>query len=78
MSVEDKLSSFDERGERMQELKQSPMYGFKAQLVRLIGNLCFRNKINQDKVSHSLNKIIIHSIYLSDPRYGGSAFANEL
>jgi hypothetical protein len=52
MSVEDKLASFDERGERMQELKQSPMYGFKAQLVRLIGNLCFRNKINQDKVSH--------------------------
>jgi hypothetical protein len=51
MSVEDKLASFDERGERMQELKQSPMYGFKAQLVRLIGNLCFRNKINQDKVS---------------------------
>ncbi|XP_065332799.1 ataxin-10 [Cloeon dipterum] len=50
MSVEDKLSAFDARGEKVQELRQSPMYGFKAQLVRLIGNLCYRNKINQDKV----------------------------
>ncbi|XP_059484516.1 ataxin-10 [Neocloeon triangulifer] len=50
MSVEDKLSAFDARGDKMQEIKQSPMYGFKAQLVRLIGNLCFRNKINQDKL----------------------------
>jgi len=54
MTVEDRLSSFDARGERLQELKQNPMYGFKAQLVRLIGNLCFRNKINQDKVEESL------------------------
>lgn len=28
-----------------------PAVGFKSHLIRLIGNLCYKNKGNQDKVS---------------------------
>ncbi len=30
---------------------ESPVYGFKRDLIRLIGNLSYRHKINQDQVS---------------------------
>jgi len=29
----------------------SPVHGFKRDLIRLIGNLCYENKENQDLVS---------------------------
>lgn len=34
-----------------QEEISHPAVGFKAHLIRLIGNLCYKNKENQDKVS---------------------------
>lgn len=33
----------------------SPVVGFKAHLIRLIGNLCYKNPNNQNKVCISLN-----------------------
>lgn len=32
------------------QVEQHPAFGFKACLVRLIGNLCWRHKENQDQV----------------------------
>lgn len=34
-----------------QEEISHPAVGFKSHLIRLIGNLCYKNKENQDKVS---------------------------
>ncbi|XP_044306757.1 ataxin-10 isoform X2 [Varanus komodoensis] len=36
-----------------QEQKSHPAVGFKAHLIRLIGNLCYKNKANQDKVNRN-------------------------
>ncbi|XP_013921556.1 PREDICTED: ataxin-10-like [Thamnophis sirtalis] len=41
---------------REQEEISHPAVGFKSHLIRLIGNLCYRNKGNQDKV-YELNGI---------------------
>lgn len=38
------------------ELKQHPAYGFKASLVCVLGNLCWKHRKNQD--------LVIHLIYL--------------
>lgn len=35
------------------ELNQHPAFEFKANLVRLLGNLCYEHKENQDMVSYN-------------------------
>ncbi|PKU27444.1 hypothetical protein llap_22252 [Limosa lapponica baueri] len=49
-----------------QEEISHPAVGFKSHLIRLIGNLCYKNKENQDKVCFrqiTLNPLSLEFLY---------------
>lgn len=48
-SMIQKLSELNEI-EKNETVQEHPYFGFKSSLIRLIGNLCFKNKENQDKI----------------------------
>lgn len=47
----------------------SPSHGFKRNLVQLLGNMSYRNRCNQDKVSWTFGKYEIASFLLKLSRY---------
>ncbi len=43
-------------GQDAEDLAQNPIFGFKRDLIRLIGNLCWNHRQNQDQVSGSVRR----------------------
>ncbi|KAI4468588.1 ataxin-10 [Holotrichia oblita] len=56
-SVIPKLSQLDNSTE--QEILEHPSYGFKATIVRLLANLCWKHRNNQDLICLNRNIVII-------------------
>lgn len=53
-SVIPKLSQLDNSSD--QEILEHPSYGFKASIVRMLANLCWKHRNNQDLVSNICNR----------------------
>ena len=43
-------------------IEANPVFGFKRDLVRVIGNMCWRHRKNQDTVSNAIHLLTIENI----------------
>ena len=54
ISLSDVSSFFSKPGEAHDTADEHPTHGFKRDLIRVVGNMCYKNKTMQDKVTITL------------------------